>query len=84
MPVTRGSTRPGARRRAVVITSYSIHYTKLYELRVTLEHLERCRCRRGPTGREVLVGVRPAELVDQLHVLGDLVRIAVEELVLIV
>ena len=51
--------------------------------RVALEHLERRREGRGPSGRIVLVGVRSAQLVDELHVLGQFVRVAVEELVLV-
>ena len=52
-------------------------------LGVALEHLERRRRCCRPPGRIVLVGVRPAEPVDQLEVLRELVRIAVEELVLV-
>ena len=52
-------------------------------LRVALEHLERCRERNRPSGREVVVGIRSPELVDHLHVLGQIIGVAVEELVLV-
>ena len=53
------------------------------ELRVPLEHLERGRERHRPARRIVVVGVGRAELVEHLHVLGQVVGVAVEELVLV-
>ena len=52
-------------------------------LRVALEHLERCRECDSPTGGEMVVGVGSPELVEQLHVLGQIIGVAVEELVLV-
>ncbi len=63
------------------MTSGSARAARVF--RVTLEHLERRREGGGPSRRIVLVGVGPAEHVDVLHVLGDVVGIAVEELVLV-
>jgi len=50
---------------------------------VTLEHLERRGEGSGPSGRIVLVGVRPSQNFQVLHVLGQVIRVAVEELVLV-
>ena len=52
-------------------------------LGVALEHRERCGERRRPAGRVVVVGFRAAQRVEILHVLAQLVGIAVEELVLV-
>ena len=53
------------------------------KLRVALEHLERRGERHRPSRGVVLVSVRTAQGVDVLHVLRELVGIAVEELVLV-
>ena len=52
-------------------------------LGVALEHRERCGERRRPAGRVVVVGLRAAKGVEVLHVLAQLVGVAVEELVLV-